>query len=272
MTPFFRERSGHPRRRHRPSFRGRVRGFRQGAPGIRGTVPQAGPHGPTPLSPNVPGIPGVPEDGVSRPQACPAPFTYGYISQPAPARRAPKGCAAAGHAFVMRRRRRRPSRLPKRAFCTSGRRLTITASNLCKRELRLPRTRPTEFLLFCMRMAGSSIDTPRRLEHHTKSHGCLFPRGSGHPGRGHRPIVPSPSSRTEQNALCVRGTSSSRFPMGLRRCRLTFRASPACRRAAIADRRHARRLSRTVTSPNLRRQGVPRRGAPRRGMPLLCAD
>ena len=149
----------------------------------------------------------------------------------------------------MRRRRRRPYIFQKGAFCTSGRRLTITASNLCKRELRLPRTRPTEFLPFCMRMAGSSIDTPRRLEHHTKSHGCLFPRGSGHLGRGHRPIVPRPSSRTEQNALCVRGTSSSRFPMGLRRCRLTFWASPACRRAASADRRRVRRLSLQASHP-----------------------
>jgi len=55
-----------------------------------------------------------------------------------------------------------------------------------------------------------------------------------------------------------------------RQFHITFRASPACRRAAQADRRHARRLSRTVTSPSLRRQGAPRRGAPRRGMPLLC--
>ena len=56
-----------------------------------------------------------------------------------------------------------------------------------------------------------------------------------------------------------------------RQFHITFRASPACRRAAQADRRHARRLSRTVTFPNLRRQGVSRRGAPQRGMPLLYA-
>ena len=55
------------------------------------------------MAANVLGIPGVPEGGTSRPQACPAPFTYGYLSLPAPARRAPKGCAAAGHAFVSRR-------------------------------------------------------------------------------------------------------------------------------------------------------------------------
>jgi hypothetical protein len=50
---------------------------------------------------NVPGIPGVPEGGASRPQACPAPFTYGYLSLPAPARRGPQGRAAAGYAFVI---------------------------------------------------------------------------------------------------------------------------------------------------------------------------
>jgi hypothetical protein len=81
-------------------------------------------------------------------------------------------------------------------------------------------------------------------------------------------LIP-PSSRLPQHALWFRGPSRFLVSLGARYAdRLTFWASPACRRAAPADRRHARRPVLRVCDESLRRQGAPRRGATARGR--LC--
>ena len=80
----------------------------------------------------------------------------------------------------------------------------------------------------------------------------------------------NPSSRARRSAHSPYAVPALRpVPSGLAPLTHNVPGIPGVPEGGAADRRHARRLSRTVTFHCPRRQGVPRRGAPLRGMPLL---